>query len=398
MGKINRTIIFAIKAALKRGKSILLLGPRQVGKTTLLTDIPIDLTISLARPAVRQNYERNIDSFSQEIEGLAAKINKTPVVAVDEVQKVPELIDATQDLIDRKVAQFILTGSSSRKLKKQQQLNWLPGRVVYFHMDPLTISEIPKSYCKLDELLIYGSLPGIVTDENNGSREQDLESYVITYLEEEVRQEALVRQLGDFAKFLQLAAAESGNLTNFNSISKDIGIAQTTVTSYYQILEDCLIAERIEPFSKSGSTRKRLVKSSKYLFFDLGVRRVTAHEGTRLTTTTMGHLFEQFVGLELLHLARSQAKRIKLNFWRDLEGREVDWIVSYEDKILPIEVKWTDNPSLQDTRHLRTFLEDYNVKHGYIVCRCDRVRKLNDQITAIPWQDLNPDEILQKIL
>ncbi len=388
MKKINRVITSAIKNTLKRGKSVLLLGPRQVGKTTLLTELPIDLTTSLARPAIRQQYEQNIESFSQEIEALAEKLGKKPLIAVDEIQKVPELMDATQDLIDRQIAQFILTGSSARKLRNQQQSNWLPGRVVYFHLDPLTACELPKPYQKLEEILVYGSLPGIVVAGNNESREHDLESYVITYLEEEVRQEALVRQLRDFAKFLQLAAAESGKLANFNNISKDVGVAQTTIAAYYQILEDCLIAERVEPFAKESSARRRLVKSCEYLFFDLGVRRVAAREGIKPSNTSMGYLFEQFIGLELLHLARSQTKRITLNFWRDLEGREVDWILSYGDKILPIEVKWTDKPSIQQSRHLKTFLNDYNVKTGYIVCRCNKPRKLDSQITAIPWQEI----------
>ena len=149
---------------------------------------------------------------------MAERANKKPLVAVDEIQKVPELLDTTQDLIDRKIAQFILTGSSARKLKEQHQLNWLPGRVVYFHLDPLILNELPKSYQKIEEILIYGTLPGIAMNGNNESREQDLESYVITYLEEEVRQEAIVRKLGDFAKFLQMAATESGQLANFNNI------------------------------------------------------------------------------------------------------------------------------------------------------------------------------------
>lgn len=386
MDKIKRTITQEIIAAIKRGKSILLLGPRQVGKTTLLEELPIDHTITLARPAIRQQYEQDLESFSQEIEALADKLGKTPLVAVDEIQKVPELMDATQDLIDRNIAQFILTGSSARKLK--QQLNWLPGRVVYFHLDPLTLDELPKQYQKIDEIVFYGSLPGIVSLDKDDYREQDLESYVVTYLEEEVRQEALVRKLSDFAKFLQLAAAESGQLANFNNISKDVGVAQTTIASYYQILEDCLVAERIEPFTKTSSARRRLVKSCKYLFFDLGIRRLAAKEGTKLPDKIMGQLFEQFIGLEILHLARSYAKRITLNFWRDLEGREIDWILSYKNKILPIEVKWTNKPTLKDARHLKTFLNDYNLDKGYIICRCNKPRKLDEQITAIPWQDI----------
>jgi len=388
MQKINRTIQSQIEKALKRGKSILLLGPRQTGKTTLLTRLPIDLTLSLARPAIRQQYERDIESFSQEIEALRDKLNKRPLVAIDEVQKIPEIIDATQDLIDRQIAQFILTGSSARKLKKQQQLNWLPGRIIYFHLDPLTTDELPKKYLNLENILVYGTLPGIVVDDDNEAREQDLQSYVITYLEEEIRQEALVRHLGDFARFLQLAAAESGELANFNNIASDIGIAQTTIASYYQILEDCLTAERIEPFLKSSSTRRRLVKSCKYLFFDLGVRRVAAYEGSQLSKKIMGQLFEQFIGLELLHLTRNHTDRITLNFWRDLEGREVDWILTYSNNILPIEVKWTDKPSLKDARHLKTFLNDYHLKTGYIVCRCNKPRKLDEQITALPWHEI----------
>lgn len=388
MHKINRSIKPAIVAALKRGKSILLLGPRQTGKTTLLSELPIDLTITLARPIIRQQYEQNIESFSQEIEALSEKLQKQPLVAIDEVQKVPPLMDATQNLIDRKIAQFILTGSSARKLKQHHQINWLPGRVVYFRLDPLSLNELPKQYQRSEEILLYGSLPGIVTADNDEDREQDLESYVITYLEEEIRQEALVRKLGDFAKFLHLAASESGQLTNFNNISKDIGIAQTTVAAYYQILEDCLIAERIEPFTKKSSTRKQLVKTCKYIFFDLGVRRLAAKEGNKLPIKIMGQLFEQFIGLELLYLARSLAKRITLNFWRDLSGREVDWILTYKNNIVPIEVKWTDTPTIADARHLKTFINDYNLSNGYIVCRCNKARKLDKQITAIPWQEI----------
>ncbi|MCK4608812.1 MAG: ATP-binding protein [Gammaproteobacteria bacterium] len=389
MEKIYRTIKQAINAATTRGKSVLLLGPRQVGKTTLISELAADINISLARPAVRQQYEKDIESFSQEIEFLADKLDHMPLVIVDEVQKIPELMDAIQDLIDNNIAQFILSGSSARKLKSQPQLNWLPGRVVHFNLGPLTIEELPKQYLDLNEMLIYGSLPGIVVDGENEFREQDLDSYVITYLEEEIRQEALVRKLGDFAKFLQLAAAESGQLVNLTNISNNIGVAQTTVAAYYQILEDCLIAERIEPFLQNGSVRRRLTKSCKYLFFDLGVRREAAKEGDKLPDKIMGQLFEQFIGLELLHLARSHSQRIGLNFWRDLEGREVDWVLSITDKIIPIEVKWTTMPNIKDARHLKTFLQDYNLDIGYIVCRCNKPRKIDEQIIALPWQNIS---------
>jgi len=144
MEKIIRDVVLSIRSALQRGKSILLLGPRQVGKTTLLEELPIDHIISLARPAIRQQYEQNIESFSQEIEAIAEEASSLPLIAIDEIQKVPELMDAVQDLIDRKIAQFVLTGSSARKLRQSKALNWLPGRIVHFYLDPLILNEVPK--------------------------------------------------------------------------------------------------------------------------------------------------------------------------------------------------------------------------------------------------------------
>ena len=388
MKKISRSILAPIEAVLARGKSVLLLGPRQVGKTTLLAELAPTLTLSLARPALRQQYERDIEAFSQEIEALAQKSAKPPLVAVDEIQKIPDLMDAVQDLIDRNIAQFVLTGSSARKLRTHHQINWLPGRVIYFHMDPLSMTEMPHDHLDVTELLIYGSLPGIVVEKNNAMKEQDLRSYVITYLEEEIRQEALVRKIGDFARFVELAAAESGQISNFNRLSQDIGVAQTTIAAYYQILEDCLIAERIDPILMSHKIRRRLVKSPKYLLFDLGIRRIAAREGVNLPEEIMGKLFEQWIGLEILRWIRIHDSRARLNYWRDLEGREVDWVIQMANQLLPIEVKWTKRPTLKDARYLKLFLNDYEIQRGYIICRCDKVRQLDEQIIALPWQQL----------
>lgn len=389
MEKISRKVRSAVKAALGRGKSILLLGPRQVGKTTLVNTLSADKTISLARPALRQQYERDIESFSQEIEAFADISKKKPLVIVDEIQKIPDLMDAIQDLIDRDIAQFILTGSSARKLRMIQAQNWLPGRVVYFRLDPLAIEELPKKSFQLENLLLYGSLPEIIVNDNVSFSEQDLQSYVVTYLEEEVRKEALVRNIGDFNRFLQLAAAESGGIVNFNRISQDIGVAQTTVTAYYRILEDCLIAERVTPFLKSTKMRRRILKSDRYVFFDLGVRRFVAEEGTGLPDKIMGGLFEQFIGLEILKHIHNHMLQLKLHYWRDAEGREVDWVVVGGGRIIPIEVKWTEKPSLSHLKHLRTFMDDYKLEKGFVICRCAHPRKLDQHITALPWQQLS---------
>lgn len=386
---IFRTITGNINDALARGKSILLFGARQTGKTTLLQQIPSAFYVSLAQPITRQRYEKNLSLLLGEIEALGNQNNKVPLIIIDEVQKIPEIMDLAQDLIDRKKAQFILTGSSARKLKQKGKINLLPGRVVALKLTPLTLTELPKEKINLNELLFYGALPGIVTEANTQNKETDLQSYVTTYLEEEIRAEALTRNIGLFARFLELAASESGNLINFHKLSQEIGVAHTTISSYYQILEDCLIAERIEPLPNTKA-RRRLTKIPKYLFFDLGVRRICANEGTKPPTKYVGLLFEQFIGLELFRIANLSSDRMKIYFWRDLYGNEIDWIVEKQDQYIPIETKLTETPNLSDAKHLLSFLEEHDdCEIGYVICNTPRKLKLHDKIYAIPWQELN---------
>lgn len=197
----------------------------------------------------------------------------------------------------------------------------------------------------------------------------------------------MVRNIGLFAQFLHLAAAESGNYLNFDKVAQDVGVSRSTISSYYQILEDCLVGEKIEALCKS-ETRKRLIKTPKHLLFDMGVRRVSAKLGTRLSKEMMGHLFEEFVGLELLRLLRLYSPRGKLQFWRDANGPEVDWVVEKPDELLPIEVKWSDKPDPSDAKHLRLFINEYPAKKGYIVCRIPYRQKISEHIEAIPWQEI----------
>jgi predicted AAA+ superfamily ATPase len=297
-------------------------------------------------------------------------------------------MDGVQYLIDEKLGQFILTGSSARKLRHVKHINLLPGRLIQLRLDPLTIPEIALPLPKIEDLLLYGSLPAIRLEENFSIREEELESYVDLYLEEEVRSEALVRDIGAFEVFLRLAAIESGNIMNFDKISQDVGVARTTISSYYQILEDCLIAERIQPYTES-CTRKKLVKSSKYLFFDLGLRRLAAEEHAILPENYLGSLFEQFIGLELIRWSRLQDSKISVHFWRDTAGPEVDWLLKWRDCLLPIEVKWTETPTFRDAKHLSLFLRDYpQAKKGFIICRVSTPQVLGEGIEAISWQHL----------
>jgi len=386
---VPRTLEPRVRQALERQKSVLLLGPRQTGKTTLVESLTPDLLLNFLRPEVRQRYERSPHLLGAEVETLGERTRgRRPLVVLDEVQRVPELVNSVQDLVDRRLARFVLTGSSARKLRRGPSVNLLPGRLLPLRLDPLSLAErVPPT---LEEALVYGSLPGIALTADEAAREEDLRAYTTLYLEEEVRAEALVRKLGTFARFLQLAALESGNISHFRGIAQELGVPHTTVAGYYEILEDCLIAERIEALSESR-TRKKLTKSPRFLFFDLGVRRAAADEGRRLSPRVLGALFEQFVGLELLRAIREVSAHLKLRFWRDPDGPEVDWVVVGEDRWLPVEVKWSAAPAERDARHLQTFLGEYSkAREGVIVCRTPRRFKIASRITAIPWQEI-PD-------
>lgn len=389
MTYIKRKIFNQIQLIIEQGKSVLFLGPRQTGKTTLTEPIESDRILTFSDPRIRQRYEQNPGLLINELAGIEKKDGKELLVIIDEVQKVPAIMDAVQYLIDKHMAKFILTGSSARKLKRNDNINLLPGRVIPIHLDALMIGELPTTNQNIDDLLLYGSLPEITLTKDHAQKEKLLEAYVITYLEEEVRAEAIVRDLASFGRFLELAASEAGYAANASKLSQTVGVAGATIDAYYQILEDCLIAERIEPICES-KTRHRLSQSSKFLFFDLGVRRLAAREGKKPPLKFWGHLFEQFVGIECIRLSRFNKKRTRIKYWKDLNGPEVDWVIEQEKFLTPIEVKWTDKPSLSDAKHLKIFLKEYeNSQFGYIICQTPHRMKLSDNIFAIPWQELD---------
>lgn len=386
MQYVPRAVEGLIQNTLSRGRSLFLFGARQTGKTTLVRKLNPQLAISLVAPDVRLRYEKAPALLRGEIEALTSHSTsaRVPLVVLDEVQRVPDLLDVAQDLIDRNIAQFILTGSSARKLRRHAQTNLLPGRVTVLRLDPFSLAEFPGG--TLEEQLLDGSLPGIVNVAAAEDRDSDLAAYVATYLEEEVRAEAAVRRLGPFARFLELAAAESGGIVNLRKIASEVGVAHTTIAAYYQILEDCLIAERIEPLTASP-TRKKLTRSSRYLFFDMGVRRLAAREGRQPPLSQWGLLLEQFVGLELLRHYRTRQHAVAVRFWRDPDGPEVDWVIDFEGKYVPIEVKWTDAPDASVARHLHCFMNEYPTPgQGFVVCRVPRRMRISDRVTALPWQ------------
>lgn len=391
----------------------LVFGARQTGKSTLLRALlpPETLVFDLADPRERSRHLADPGAFVNECQGLPAG-QKDQFVFVDEAQSVPSIFDAVQHLYDADKTRwrFVLCGSSARKLRRIGA-NLLPGRSFYHRLLPLTLAEHPADQAPIpyavsplpfawgkeqkhtrpfpaaDLLtrLTYGELPGVVAAEA-ADRAELLRAFAFVHLEEEIRREALVKDWGAFVRFMQLAAAESGQMVNFAAISQESGVSQPTVKSYYQLLEDMFVGFRVEAFSRSP--RKALLSTPKFLFFDLGVRHAAA--GLKATPDVVkvnpGPFFEQWVGIELWKRLQYLGEG-KLFHLRTKDGAEVDFIIEQGGTLTPIEVKWTERPTLQDARHLLTFLAEHpkQAKRGCIVCRCSRPAQLHEKVTALPW-------------
>lgn len=381
---LKRLITPRVQAAIARGKSILMLGPRQTGKTSLVKTLAHDLYITLMNPHTLQKYEANLTSFILEIKAQQKLLNRKLIVIVDEIQKIPDFTDSIQVLIDEGIAQFIITGSSARKIK-----NLLPGRVIKYNLAPLSLQELNGESLNLESLLVNGSLPEIYNTKSQDDINELLDSYVNLYIEEEIRKEALVRNIGSFTNFLRLACIESGNIVNFRKISVEIGVVHQTIAEYYRILEACMLVIRIEPLTIS-QTRKRLTKAPKFLLFDLGVKRIGAQEPANPGVRQFAFLFEQFIGLELYKMLQQMIPGGRLLFWRSHDGPEIDYVIELQGKYIPIEVKWSDKPNHADIKHIQVFRSEYPVyTQSYVICRCDAPMLLADNVMALPWWQLH---------
>lgn len=334
---------------------------------------------------------------------------------VDEAQTVPSVFDAVQRLYDEDKTRwrFVLCGSSARKLRVTGA-NLLPGRSILHHLYPLALAEHPALESRieysasplplpwpadapqtnpfpawgLDERLAYGALPGIVAAEER-DRADVLQAYAVVHLEEEIRREALVKDWGTFVRFLQLAAAESGQILNFAGISQESGVSQPTVKNYYQLLEDMFIGFRVPAYSKSP--RKNLSSTPKFLLFDLGVRHAAAglRPSQEVVKAHPGSLFEQWVGIELWKRLQYRGEG-KLYHLRTKDGAEIDFIIEVGRELIPVETKWTENPTSRDARELLKFTTEKpkEAKRGFLICRCTRPLQLNEKVMALPWHCL----------
>lgn len=391
----------SFRGRLEKGQSLLLLGPRQAGKSTLVTEciagIAPLIDCPLQDPRVRLELEADPGRFVRQVEASS----QPPLVFVDEAQKVPELFDAIQYLIDAGKGRFVITGSSARKLRRKGT-NLLPGRVRSFRLDPLTWGEMGwLSPCErpflpvenlnsvagysFDQALVFGTLPGIVTQPDDEERADLLKAYTSIYLEEEIRAEALSRKIGAFGRFLELAARESGGSPNLSALSRDAGVSVPTVKEFYSILEDTLVAERVEPFLRNA--RKRILAAPRYYFFDLGVRNALARLPltAELVNADGGRLFEHAVVLEIVRRIRLARVDWRVHYWRTSGGAEVDCVIDTGEQIIPIEIKASASVRLGTLKGLAHFLDDYGVEKGFVIYRGRLPERLTDRITALPW-------------
>jgi predicted AAA+ superfamily ATPase len=330
----------ALESALRRHpKSVLLLGPRQTGKSTLLGSLGPDLTLDFSSAGTYRQYVS--DPSRLELELLAGPVTPRTIL-IDEVQRVPAILDSVQHLLDTSPERirFLLSGSSARKLRRGQA-NLLPGRVHVHHLHPLLASELGDDF-DLDGALAHGTLPGIYAESDPEARAIELRSYADTYLREEIQAEALVRDVGGYSRLLDLVAASSGRILNLSALARDVGIGVQTARRYLDIMDETLVLWRIPGWS--GSDRASIVSHPKVLLFDLGVRNALLRRPLdRPLPDERGLLLEHLVGLELLRRSRNGWPEARVFHFRTRTGREVDYVVEVGHEVWGIEVKASDD-------------------------------------------------------
>lgn len=356
---------------LPRGKSAFVWGPRKAGKSywiahncsgveiidLLKTDVLMDY---VSRPALLQ--ERYDDH-----KGL---------IVIDEVQKVPPILDEVHWLIENRGLSFLLTGSSARKLRRGHA-NLLGGLAWRKNMTPLSYMEVTDF--NLERVMVSGLLPPHYVSPDPI---EDLRSYVADYLKEEIIAEALTQNIPAFNEFLRIAAITSSELINYVNIGREAGVSHKVVRTYFDILEDTYLGFRIAAWKKSKT--RRMIITEKFYLFDVGVANYLARRKPKIGTPEFGKAFEHFILMELKAYQAYRNPELPIAFWRTSTGREVDFILGEKD--LAIEIKASARIHENDIRSLQALLEDGPVKKCCIVSLERQPRRLTDNIESIPWQ------------
>lgn len=348
-------------------------GPRQSGKSTLLKKVfpktpYYDLLLS-------DEFERLTRRPSLLREELLAHAVQTPVI-IDEVQKIPHLLDEIQWLIVNKKIQFILCGSSARKLKRGSG-NLLGGRALRYELYPLVSQEIPDF--NLLRALNHGLLPRHYLAQDPVPMHR---AYLGDYLKEEIAAEALTRNVQAFARFLEVAAFSNGSVVNFNNIARECGVSAPTAREYFQILEDTLLARFVPSFQKR--MKRRVVQAAKFYLFDVGVANTLLKRGSiEEGSEAFGHAFEHLIFHELRSHSHYSGAEYPLAYWRTTSGFEVDFILG--DREVAIEVKGVTEVHPHHLKSMRVFRDEYKPKKTIIVSLDKKIRVM-DGVTIMPWR------------
>lgn len=372
---INRIISSEMQ---KTKKSVLLLGPRQVGKSTLIAHLKPDLEINLADEMEYLTYSGKPEAFREKIEQSEAKI-----IYIDEIQRLPKLLNTIQALIDKnKNLKFYLTGSSARKLKRGEA-NLLPGRVVNYNLGPFVSSEF--NY-KMDtsKVLSFGSLPEIYLSKNENENKKILRSYAGNYLKEEIRAEALVRNLDSFSRFFNETSSYVAEFVDFTKMSTRAKISRHAIPRYFEILEDTLVGDRLNYFN-SIDHGIDLIKHPKFYFFDNGVYNALLSNFTA-SLDRMGKLSEQLIFSQIKHSSWAQDKEIRISSFRTRAGVEVDFIIEIEQSLYAIEVKTNEHIISDDLVGLQFFNKAISQKKKLFVFHMGKNEKKQGNIWILPWQ------------
>ena len=332
--------------------SFFLFGPRGTGKSTWLHDtFPDALFIDLLREDVKTRLEANPERLAELVDGNPS----ARVIVIDEVQRVSALLPVVHRLMERdgNRRQYVLTGSSARKLKRSG-VDLLAGRAIVQHCHPLLASEMGEDF-NLENALVRGMIPLVVSGSN---WKQTLATYMALYIREEVQYEGLVRNLPAFSRFLEAISFSHGSLYSATDISRDCGVSRMMVESYLSILVDLLVAERLQPFTRRA--KRRLVGHDKFYFFDAGVFRSIRPKGPLDSPAEIdGAALEGLVFQQLRAWIDYSESGDTLGFWRTHTGQEVDFVIYGENRFDAIEVKNSARLSTKDFSGLKAFATDY---------------------------------------
>lgn len=367
------------KLPLTGSNSCFLWGSRQTGKTTLLKQLfPGARYYDLLLSEVYHKLLLHPGQIREEL--IASDINgesrKFPVI-IDEIQKLPALLDEVHWLIENRRIRFVLCGSSARKLKRTPA-NLLGGRAVRYELFPLVFPEIDNF--DIIRALNYGLLP---RHYQSASPLRLLQSYVGDYLQQEITAESITRNIPAFGRFLEVAALGNGELLNYTNIAADCGVSAPTVKEYYRILEDTLIGTQVVPYRIRS--KRRIIQAPKFYFFDIGIvgyltRRGAVQEGSEL----FGRAFEHFIYLEILAHAAYSEKFYPITYWRTSSGFEVDFILGSHE--VAVEVKSSQQIRPRHLSGMRAFREEFSPAKSIIVSMDDAPRTIEDNIEILPWR------------